>query len=181
MKRTARGRFRGTALLLLAPGLLSAGCDRERPGFAEEAPPAMARLLEVRTTDFQAGPGRVLDTITNPYDDNARARAEGQRLYTWMNCGGCHGARGGGGIGPPFADGHWIYGGRPGQIFLSIYQGRPNGMPAYGNRVPEEGIWKIAAYVRSLAPDRGSEDEDLAPGPAGSMSRSENRQPDRTP
>ena len=69
-----------------------------------------------------------------------------------MNCAGCHGARGGGGIGPPFADNDWIYGGAPGQIFASIAQGRPNGMPSFGGRLPSESIWRIVSFVESLTP-----------------------------
>jgi len=43
--------------------------------------------------------------------------------------------------------------------------GRPNGMPAFRGRIPEEQAWQIVAYVRSLsglvpsdaAPNRGDE------------------------
>ena len=33
----------------------------------------------------------------------------------------------------------------------SILQGRPNGMPAFGGKLPESEAWKIAAFVRSLS------------------------------
>ena len=63
---------------------------------------------------------------------------------------GCH-AHGGGGIGPPLMDRNWIYGSEPGNIFATIMQGRPNGMPSFRNRIPEYQAWEIAAYVRSMA------------------------------
>jgi cytochrome c oxidase cbb3-type subunit III len=45
---------------------------------------------------------------------------------------------------------HWIYGGEPANMFDTIVKGRPNGMPAWGGRVPEYQIWEIVAYVRSM-------------------------------
>src|ERR1043165_6725686 len=44
------------------------------------------------------------------FEGNAFHIAQGQRLYGWMNCGGCH-AHGGGGMGPPLMDDEWRYGG----------------------------------------------------------------------
>jgi len=67
-----------------------------------------------------------------------------------MNCVGCH-SHGGGGMGPALMDGKWRYGGRIDQIAASIYQGRPNGMPAWRYKLNEEQIWQLAAYVRSLS------------------------------
>ena len=40
---------------------------------------------------------------------------------------------------------------KPGNIFTTIMQGRPNGMPSFRNRIPEYQVWEIAAYVRSMA------------------------------
>jgi len=85
-----------------------------------------------------------------PYYDNADAVAQGMRLYKQFNCSGCH-FNGGGGIGPALMDDAWIYGGRLDQIYATIYQGRPNGMPAWGGKIPDPQIWQIAAYVRSMS------------------------------
>lgn len=84
------------------------------------------------------------------YVNNAWAISEGKRLFTWYNCSGCH-ARGGGGMGPPLMDKQWSYGSSPDEIFDTIAGGRPNGMPAWGTRVPEAQIWQLVAYVRSLS------------------------------
>ncbi len=82
--------------------------------------------------------------------------AEGQFLYTRMNCVGCH-AHGGGGMGPALMDDKWRYGGRIDQIAATIAEGRPNGMPAWRGRLTDDQIWKLAAYVRSLSGQLGKD------------------------
>jgi cytochrome c oxidase cbb3-type subunit 3 len=72
------------------------------------------------------------------------------KLFKQFNCAGCH-FNGGGGIGPPLMDDQWIYGGRLDQIYDTIYQGRPNGMPAWGGKIADPDIWKLASYVRSMS------------------------------
>src|SRR5690606_19958893 len=67
----------------------------------------------------------------------------------WYNCAGCH-FNGGGGMGPPLMDDEWIYGSSPAHIFATIVEGRPNGMPTYGGKIPEHQVWQIVAYVRTL-------------------------------
>jgi len=83
------------------------------------------------------------------YEGNAYHISEGKRLFTWFNCVGCH-AHGGGDSGPPLMDDKWIYGGEIDQIYLTIVQGRPNGMPAFGGKIPSQQIWEIAAYIRTM-------------------------------
>jgi len=90
--------------------------------------------------------------VRNPYEGNAYAISEGQRLYSWYNCSGCH-ANGGGGIGPPLIkkdQRDWIYGGSSANIFDTIVKGRPNGMPTWGGKIPEYQIWQLVTYIRSL-------------------------------
>jgi cytochrome c oxidase cbb3-type subunit 3 len=91
-----------------------------------------------------------LDPRAAKYDNNAPSLAEGQALYTQMNCVGCH-AHGGGGMGPALMDDKWRYGGRIDQIAATIAEGRPNGMPAWRGRLTDDQIWKLAAYVRTLS------------------------------
>jgi cytochrome c oxidase cbb3-type subunit 3 len=109
------------------------------------------QTVPVRTSDLRAGPATVDAAARNPYADDAQALATGRQLYTGMNCAGCHGGAGGGGIGPPFADTDWIYGGDPENIVQSILQGRPNGMPAFGGMLPPSEAWKLAAFVAGLS------------------------------
>jgi cytochrome c oxidase cbb3-type subunit 3 len=98
--------------------------------------------------------------VKNEYEENAFALTEGQMLYNYFNCVGCH-AHGGGGIGPALMDDEWIYGHNPEQIFATIVQGRPNGMPSFQGRIPDYQVWQLAAYVRSMS---GLVPKDAAPG-----------------
>ncbi len=74
----------------------------------------------------------------------------GKQLFSAMNCVGCH-FNGGGGMGPPLMDNVWIYGDSIENIAASIREGRPNGMPSFRGFLPDEQIWQLAAYVRSLS------------------------------
>src|SRR5205085_2946290 len=74
-------------------------------------------------------------TLKNPYEGNAGAAADGGKLYVAYNCIDCHGADGSGAMGPSLADARWHFGGTPAEIYESIYQGRPDGMPAWGSLI----------------------------------------------
>ena len=54
-------------------------------------------------------------------------------------------------MGPPLMDDKWIYGNEPANIFNTIAEGRPNGMPTFGTKIPRYQIWQLASYVRSLS------------------------------
>jgi cytochrome c oxidase cbb3-type subunit 3 len=54
-------------------------------------------------------------------------------------------------MGPALMSGHWRYGGRIEQIYESITQGRPNGMPSWQFVLQPQQMWDLAAYVKSLA------------------------------
>jgi cytochrome c oxidase cbb3-type subunit 3 len=70
-------------------------------------------------------------------------------------------------MGPPLMDARWIYGARPEQIFATIVEGRPNGMPSFRGKVPDYQVWQLAAYVRSMS---GQVSKDVAPGRDDDMS-----------
>lgn len=130
---------------------------------ALESPPSgQVTVPYVQTSGFQAGPTVRRSVMPNPFEG---AVHEGRQYYMAFNCAGCHGGRGGGGIGPPFLVSEFIYGSDPANIFQSIVQGRPYGMPAYGGKASDEVYWKIAAYVQSLAePYLAGPDEDRSDG-----------------
>jgi cytochrome c oxidase cbb3-type subunit 3 len=75
---------------------------------------------------------------------------EGKRLYHWFNCHTCH-ANGGGDIGPALMDEKWLYGSKPKNIFATILEGRPNGMPSFRGKIPDQQVWQIVAYIRSMS------------------------------
>ena len=141
-------RCRKGAFALLVP-LLVAACDREDRRF-RDVPVSGAPSEVVRVSSLQPGPAVMKTHPGNPFDENAYAASQGQRLFGWYNCAGCH-ANGGGGMGPPLMDDEWIYGSEPAQIYHTIMEGRPNGMPSFGSRVPTPQVWMLVAYVRSLS------------------------------
>ena len=142
-------RFRNSLVpLMLLAALCS--CDREErqsrgKPVSETVPTASPDTVFVSTQTLPP-----LDARAKSYERNASAIAEGQRLYNWMNCAGCH-FHGGGGMGVALMDDKWRYGGRIDQIVASIAEGRPNGMPAWRGKLTEQQMWQIAAYVRTLS------------------------------
>lgn len=86
----------------------------------------------------------------NPYRNDAVALQDGRRLFDWYNCSGCHGGHAGGGMGPSLRDPVWLYGDRDDQIFDSIAHGRSAGMPAWGTKIPEDQIWQLVTYIKSM-------------------------------
>jgi cytochrome c oxidase cbb3-type subunit III len=136
-----------------------AGCERETRDFSGTQQVGQLGVATTRLTDLQAGATSPAPMLESPYHDNAYAMSEGKRLYDWFNCVGCH-HRGGGGIGPALMDHRWIYGSRPDQIYSTIMQGRPDGMPSYGGRVTDQQAWQLVAYIESLS---GNVPHDVAP------------------
>jgi len=147
------------ALLLLIASSAFVACEREERGFRVKTPDAN-RIQTVQLSTLQPGMTSPTPVYVNEYEKNALALSQGKQLFQQMNCVGCH-ANGGGGIGPALMDDKWSYGGAPDQIFSSITQGRPNGMPAFGGKLPDYQRWQLAAYVRSLS---GNASSNAAPG-----------------
>jgi cytochrome c oxidase cbb3-type subunit III len=135
-------------LVLLACALVLSACHREERRLAEP-PPGGNAIRSIQQSDLRPGGGPPPPEQPFSYDTNAYAVAQGKQLFDQFNCSGCH-AHGGGAIGPPLMDQEWIYGWRPENIFATIVEGRPNGMPAFGGKIPEQQVWQLVAYVRSL-------------------------------
>jgi cytochrome c oxidase cbb3-type subunit 3 len=108
-----------------------------------------------------AAPAR--DPIGIRFEGNKLAIAAGKALFDQMNCSGCH-FNGGGGMGPALMSGHWRYGGRIDQIYASIAQGRPNGMPSWQQTLEPTMMWDLAAYVKSLSAPAPSSSHIAVPG-----------------
>jgi len=154
---------------ILAMAMIAALCSCDREGRQTRGKPLGETVPTVASPDT-IFPGRgtlpPLDPRATQYEGNASAIAEGQRLYNWMNCAGCH-FHGGGGMGVALMDDKWRYGGRIDQIAASILEGRPNGMPAWRGKLTEQQIWQLAAYVRTLS---GQERKDAVSARADEVS-----------
>ena len=155
------------ASLLLLGALALAACDREE---RHSRPKPFGETVPAGGSPDTIWPGSTTESPTDPraaaYAKNAPAISEGQQLFMWMNCVGCH-SHGGGGMGPPLMDDEWRYGGRMEQIAATIAEGRPNGMPAWRGRLTEDQIWKLAAFVRSMS---GQPTKDAVPSRPDEMS-----------
>ena len=88
--------------------------------------------------------------IRNPYEGNPQAIQQGHDLFLQMNCASCHGYDAKGGMGPDLTDTYWRFGGAPVEVYKSIFEGRAEGMPAWGKALPTDQIWKVVAYIQSL-------------------------------
>ncbi len=144
-------RILAFALAGAAFGLVAFGSQRSNAAGASV--PSPGRPLKVPVTKLFPGGGSPPPQIANAkkYESNPVVIAAGKAIFNSYNCSGCH-FHGAGGMGPPFMNGgHFIYGGEIDQIFASIYQGRPNGMPSWGRTIPVPMIWDLAAYVKALS------------------------------
>jgi cytochrome c oxidase cbb3-type subunit III len=124
--------------------------DHDSPGQVE--PPA-TKTLSIPLGDVPGAPNVRADLankVVNPFEGQASAVQDGKVLFQKMNCVYCHQFKGTGLIGPSLANGQWRYGGRPAEIFKSIYEGRPQGMPAWGEAMPTDKIWQVVTYIVSL-------------------------------
>jgi cytochrome c oxidase cbb3-type subunit 3 len=136
-----------TAIVCALVASTLCACEREERRFSE-SPDASQPAGAIALSALQ--PGTPTVAAASPYDYNAYAIAQGKQLFEWFNCSGCH-AQGGGAIGPALMDEQWIYGDQPQNIFATIVEGRPNGMPSFRGRIPTQQVWQIVAYVRSLS------------------------------
>jgi mono/diheme cytochrome c family protein len=112
--------------------------------------------------------------LESPYPDIATVAEQGRQIYRSLDCGGCHGGGGGGGMAAPLTNEVWIYGDDDDTLFRLITLGTGSlsidggfaaqgfvrkgsenvvgPMPPYGRIVKrEEDIWKMIAWIRSLA------------------------------
>lgn len=150
-------------ILIIAAGALVA-CKTEQRTVNPE-PASRAVFVAARESPILPGGPVGQVVVKSPSEGKAFDIAEGQRLFDWYNCSGCH-SHGGGGMGPPLMDKKFIYGSDPDNIFDTITKGRPHGMPSWGGRIPQYQIWQLVAYIRSLS---GQEPAMATPGRSNNM------------
>lgn len=91
------------------------------------------------------------ETGVNAYDGNAEAIAAGKELYD-PNCQVCHGKTGGGGMGLNLVDDKVAYPRVTTDVgmFEVIYGGASGAMRGFKDRLTQDQILQVIAYVRSL-------------------------------
>jgi cytochrome c oxidase cbb3-type subunit 3 len=166
------------SLVVSALSIVYVSCEREVRPFQDLAV-ASARTQKPVLSPIFPGGQPLPEANQSPFQNNAYGTAEVKRLFDQYNCTGCH-SHGGGGMGPPLMDEKWIYGSEPANIFESIVEGRPNGMPAWRNKIPDQQVWQLVAYVQSMS---GNEPIDVLPSRSDHMrySTPENARRAQTP
>jgi cytochrome c oxidase cbb3-type subunit III len=127
----------------LAPPRLTDGTTIAR----RIAPPASFFILALISGLAAA---REAAVTTNPFSGDPAAIRAGAASFR-INCGVCHGLNASGGArGPSLTSNRWSHGGTDPDIFRTITHGVPGTqMPA--NELENDEVWKIIAYLRSLA------------------------------
>ncbi|MGE5537540.1 MAG: c-type cytochrome [Gemmatimonas sp.] len=128
---------------------------QSREGPASAGQPAQysataSDLLQVPVSGIYPGGAPEIPDIKNPFANDPGAAERGMKHFRAFNCIGCHADNGGGGMGPALSNARWIYRSTPANIFLSISQGRANGMPAWGGMLPPNVIWELVSYIESI-------------------------------
>ncbi len=162
--------------MLVAGALVFSACQREERDPRPQPAPGSEQPAPLSTLEPGGQTPAARSGKAARFEANAFHLSEGKRLFSWFNCSGCH-ANGGGGMGPALMDEKWLYGSSIENIHATIRDGRPNGMPSFGTRIPDDQIWELAGYVRSLS---GSAPSAAAPSRNDDMMvhPSENRMPD---
>jgi cytochrome c oxidase cbb3-type subunit III len=108
------------------------------------------KLLGTPVTGLFPGNVPVDPRLNSPVGDDPQAIQRGMQYFMTFNCIGCHAPNGAGGMGPSLSGRPLTYCAEPAQIYLTIYQGRPRGMPAWGAMLPDSIIWDLVVYVRNI-------------------------------
>lgn len=129
-------------------GAALAACFSVFPATAEDA--TEPRVVISPQTPGGTPPVTSGEDQARKYEGDEDAIATGKQLYAAFNCNGCH-AGGGGGMGPALTDDKWLFGSSLPNIVSTINEGRGNGMPGWRGKIPEDQVWRLAAYVKWLS------------------------------
>ena len=156
MTRSSSPARLALAALLIASAAGACREEKDIPASAAEPSTTENALVISKHDDriFAGGIAPPAERVTNEAEKDAKAAEEGATLFTGMNCDGCHGGGAVGAVGPSLTDGRWRYGGADADIYRSIAEGRPKGMPSFGGTLQPPMIWRLVAYLKSLPPPK---------------------------
>jgi cytochrome c551 len=109
----------------------------------------LTALRSAEPTALAAGSAGASMAVAYDTDDDDGDIINGRRLFLRENCYGCHGGRGGGGMCPSLRNGI-----DEDDAEDAIEEGTPNGMPAYEDRLDDDEIEDLIAYLKSLRSPR---------------------------
>ena len=104
---------------------------------------------EVAAAEAIAAVAKANQPSVNPYHDDAAAIADGQQVFTQI-CAACHKPDASGLVGPSLVDPYWKYGHTDAELFQTVMEGRPAGMPAWGAQLGSEKVWRALTYAGAL-------------------------------
>ena len=144
----ARGLWALAIVLFLAAPQRSPAQDDQ----VQFRDPLNDQPLDIPAQDVSDAVAQFHETGENPYTGDEQAVGEGRTLYQrW--CQACHLPDGSGRIGPSLVDGQWKYertGTDVGQ-FEIIYAGGAGAMQAFGQRLSQDEILRLIAFLDTLA------------------------------
>jgi len=92
---------------------------------------------------------RAAQSLQNPFAGQAAARAAGRKLYE-QHCAQCHGADARGLDHAADLHSPAVQGAPPGVLFWALRNGRiRKGMPSW-SRLPDEQLWQLVTYLKTL-------------------------------
>ena len=147
----------------------SDGMIRKVVGARSATTPTLAATVPTRDPDQNVA-GQSATSARNPVASTPASIAAGKHSYD-ANCAACHGNLAQGAVNagmtisiieeqrgkqpPDLTDDQWDHGSSDGEIFAVIKRGLPPTMMAgFDGRVPDEDIWSIVNYLRTLSSKR---------------------------
>ena len=108
-----------------------------------------AEMADFRARHPRPGPAASATELAALVSD-PDAVALGKATYA-TSCAACHGAAGGGLIGPNLTDDYWLHGGTLPEVLRTVSEGVPaKGMPGWGKLLKPEQVSAVVAYVASI-------------------------------
>ena len=105
---------------------------------------------EIEKKAYMEKVGASMDENTVTKISDAAAIGQGKAIFQ-EKCTACHGAEGGGSVGPNLTDDYWLHGGGIKNLFKVIKYGVPEkGMISWEKQLSPADIQKVASYVLSL-------------------------------
>ena len=95
-----------------------------------------------------------VDETTATLMKDAADLSKGKALFE-TNCVTCHNSKGEGNIGPNLTDKNWIYGFDIKDVFKTVKNGTPNGMPEHNSKFNPVQLQQVASFVLSLPDTKG--------------------------
>ncbi|NBC17615.1 MAG: c-type cytochrome [Bacteroidetes bacterium] len=119
--------------------------------YEEDLAESLEQLETVRTAYAEANPTFEADPATlAEFVGEEQAIEAGAQTYAAV-CASCHGAEGGGSIGPNLTDNYWVHGNTNMDMFNVITDGvAAKGMPPWDSALSPEERAQLVAFIQSL-------------------------------